>query len=134
MNSPLSWKVFATLFAIVLVSASAGFIAGLATKQGEMHRRFDPAQWNVYAMNTLQKKLDLSEEQHTKIQEIIDQTVEEMKVLHIDTVQRTTEIVDHLLKAIERELTPEQRKIADTLSPSSEEVTIDLLKVRPQSK
>lgn len=131
MNATRHWKVIVTLAAIVLVSFAVGFLTGAQTKQVEMSRRFDPEHWNVYAMKTLRQKLDLTSEQQQRIQVIIDQTVNEMKTVHLDTVEQTTKIVDELLSAVNRELTPEQRKIADTLSPSAEEVTIDLLKVGP---
>lgn len=131
MKSPRPWKIIVTLAAIVMVSFAIGFLTGTRTQQVEMHRRFDPENWNVYAMKTLREKLDLTAEQQQRIQVIIDQTVDEMKTVHLDTVQQTTDIVDRLLSAVNRELTPEQRKIAETLSPSAEEVTIDLLKVGP---
>lgn len=134
MNSTRPWKIILTLAAIVLVSFAVGFLIGAETKQVEMRRRFDPEHWNVYAMKTLQRKLDLTAEQQTRIQTIIGQTVDEMKTVHLETIQRTTKIVDRLLGAISRELTPEQREIADALSPSAEEVSIDLLKVGPEKE
>lgn len=134
MNPTRPWKVIATLVAIVLVSFALGFIAGTETKQVEMNRRFDPAHWNVYAMNTLRKKLDLTPAQEERIQGVIDRAVAEMKVVHQDTIKRTARIVDQMLADVGRELTPDQRRIAETLSPSADEVTIDLLKVGPEKK
>jgi len=132
MNPMRHWKIIATLAGIVLVSFAAGFMTGFQSKQVKLERRFDPAQWNVYAMNTLQRKLDLSPDQQVRIQTIIDQTVDEMKTLHQGTVEQTSQIVHRMLDAVGKELTPEQREIAKTLSPSSDEVTIDLLKVSPK--
>ena len=134
MKGSPSWKIAGLLAAIVVVSFFAGFLAGSKTKQVEMRQRFDPASWNVYAMKTLDAKLDLSSEQKIRLQSIIDQTVDDMKNVHLDTVQKTQALVDQLLKAIGAELTPEQRNIAESLSPSSEEVTIDLLKVEPDKE
>ena len=134
MKGSPSWKIAGLLAAIVVVSFFAGFLAGSKTKQVEMRQRFDPASWNVYAMKTLDAKLDLSSEQKIRLQSIIDQTVDDMKNVHLDTVQKTQALVDQLLKAIGAELTPEQRNIAKSLSPSSEEVTIDLLKVEPDKE
>lgn len=129
MKKASPWTIIGILSAIVCVTFVAGFLAGSKTKQVEMRQRFDPATWNVYAMNTLDAKLDLSAEQKVRLQSIIDQTVEDMKDVRLDTVQKTRELVDQLLSSIVKELTPEQRKIAETLSPSDEEVTIDLLRV-----
>ena len=134
MKTSPSLKITLLLVAIVVVSFLAGFMAGSKTNQVQMRQRFDPVSWNVYAMKTLDAKLDLSEEQKMKIQLIIDQTVEEMKLVRQDTVLKTTELVDQLLSAIGDELTPEQSKIAESLSPSAEEVTIDLLKVESEEK
>ena len=133
MNTNRSWKIILTLAAIVLVSFSSGFLAGSKNKQVELRQRFDPSHWNVYAMNTLNEKLDLTVEQQERIQAIIDQTVNDMKSVHQDTVKKTSQLVDELLAAVDKELTPEQRTIAETLSPSSDEVTIDLLKVGPKT-
>jgi hypothetical protein len=133
MNTNRSWKIILTLAAIVFVSFSSGFLAGSKTKQVEMRQRFDPSRWNVYAMKTLNEKLDLTAEQQERIQAIIDQTVDDMKFVHQDTVQKTSQLVDELLASIDQELTPQQRTVAETLSPSSEEVTIDLLKVGPDT-
>ena len=132
MKTSPSLKITLLLVAIVVVSFLAGFMAGSKTNQVQMRQRFDPVSWNVYAMKTLESKLDLSEEQKMKIQLIIDQTVEEMKLVRQDTVLKTTDLVDQLLSAIGDELTPEQSKIAESLSPSAEEVTIDLLKVESE--
>ncbi len=129
MKKATPWKIIILLTAIVVVSFVTGFQAGSKTKQVEMRQRFDPSSWNVYAMQTLDSKLDLTVEQKSRLQTIIDQTVEDMKGVRLETVQKTKDLVDQLLVAIDKELTPEQRKIAETLSPSDEEVTIDLLKV-----
>ena len=132
MKTSPSLKITLLLVAIVVVSFLTGFMAGSRTNQVQVRRRFDPVSWNVYAMKTLDAKLDLSGEQKKKIQLIIDQTVEEMKIVRQDTVLKTTELVNQLLSAIGDELTPEQSKIAESLSPSAEEVTIDLLKVESE--
>ena len=134
MKKATPWKIIGLLAAIVVVSFLTGFLAGSKTKQVEMQQRFDPASWNVYAMQTLDSKLDLSAEQKVRLQTIIDQTVEDMKGVRLETVQKTKDLVDQLLVAIDKELTPGQRKIAETLSPSAEEVTIDLLKVDGENK
>ena len=129
MKPTRPWKVIVTLAALVIVSGAIGFLAGVQFKESSSKRRFDPENWNVYAMKTLEARLNLTTSQQKRIQAIVDETVGKMNTVHQDTIQRTVDIVDQLLSAIGKELTPEQRKIAATLSPSSEELTIDLLKV-----
>lgn len=129
MKPTRPWKVIVTLAALVIVSGAIGFLAGVQYKDSTSQRRFDPQNWNVYAMKTLEARLNLTTSQQKRIQTIVDETVTEMNTVHQDTIQRTVDIVNQLLSAIGKELTPEQRKIAETLSPSSEELTIDLLKV-----
>ncbi len=129
MKPTRPWKVILTLTALVLVSAATGFLAGIQFKESTNTRRFDPENWNVYAMQSLEARLDLTEAQQVRIQAIVDRTVDEMKAVHQETIQKTVNIVNQLLSAIDHELTPEQSKIAKSLSPSSEELTIDLLKV-----
>ncbi len=129
MKPTRPWKVILTLVALVTVSLTAGFLAGVQYKESVSGRRFDPENWNVYAMQTLEARLNLTAAQQQRIQAIVDGTVTKMKTVHQETIQETVDIVNHLLSSIDQELTPEQRKIAKTLSPSSDELTIDLLKV-----
>ncbi len=129
MKPTRPWKVILTLTALVIVSGAIGFLAGAQYRDSTNNRRFDPENWNVYAMKTLEARLDLTGAQQKRIQAIVDQTVAKMSQVHRDTIQSTVDIVNHLLTAIGKELTPEQRKIAESLSPSTEELTIDRRKV-----
>lgn len=123
-------KILATLAGLMLVSGAFGALLGARWERRELRLQFDPQNWNEYAMRLIDQKLRLSPEQRVRVRAAIDQAVGEMKTLHRDTVRETGNVVNRMLGAIDRELTPEQRKIAETLVPAPEQVTIDLLKVQ----
>lgn len=125
-----SWKVLLTLVGIMVLSFLAGFFAGSGNTRQAIQRRFDPEQWNTYAMNVLDQRLHLQPQQRQAIQQAILRAVEKMKTVRLDTVRQTSLIVKALLDEIGSELTPDQQKIAETLAPTDEELTIDLLKVK----
>ena len=124
--------ILLTLFALVVVSALAGGFLGARLGREQMRQRFDPETWNDYAMRILEERLHLAPPQRTRLQGAIDRAVGEMKKVHQETVDRTVDIVNRMLGEIDRELTPEQRKIAESLAPKRDELTIDLLKVKPK--
>jgi hypothetical protein len=132
MKISLHAKIAGILAAIVLVSGFIGGLIGQRLTRQEMRQRFNPERWNDYAMRTLQRRLSLTEPQQAKIQIAIDQAVKEMKAVHQDTVRRTREIVYRMLDGIDSELTPEQKRLAEKLVPTEQELTIDLLKVKPR--
>jgi hypothetical protein len=125
-------KIALTLLALVLVSGLAGAFLGMRFTRQDMQRRFNPETWNEYALHILEQKLNLSISQKEKIQIVIDKAVSEMKRIHSQTKQQTIQIVNQMLADIEQELDPQQRKLAESLVPKEDEMTIDLLKVQPR--
>jgi hypothetical protein len=132
MNPARNPRILLTLLAIVAVSALAGGFAGARLERDRIRHHFNPETWNDYAMRLLEDRLHLADDQRGRIQAAIDRAVLDMKGVHRETVQRTVDIVKRMLGEIDRELTPEQRKIAETLAPREEQLTIDLLKVKPK--
>jgi len=132
MKFKFQGKIALTLMALVLVSGLAGVFLGMRFTRQDMQRRFNPETWNEYALHILEQKLSLSPSQKEKIQIVIDKAVVEMKQVHLQTKQQTIQIVHQMMNSIEQELNPEQRKIAESLVPKENEMTIDLLKVQPR--
>lgn len=133
MNFRRASSIILTLAALVLVSALAGGFIGARWGRAQVQHRFNPETWNEYAMKLLEDRLHLNEAQRGRIQVAIDHAVADMKTVHRETVQRTVAIMNRMLKEIDQELTPEQRKIAEHLAPRQEDLTIDLLKVKPKN-
>ena len=134
MKPHFQGKIVVTLIALVLVSCIAGVLIGIRISQQDMQRPFNPETWNDYALKLLEQKLRLSNSQKEKIQVIIDKAVVEMKQVHLKTKQHTIQIMNEMMAGIDKELTPEQRIIAENLVPKEDEMTIDLLKVQSKKK
>lgn len=130
MNRKRPALVVLTLCAIVLISFVAGLRTGGHQTRVELQQRFDPERWDEYAMDLLNERLHLSSDQQSNIQAAIDSAVSDMRALREQTIQRTTAIVDQLLSDIDQELTPDQRVQAESLAPSRDELTIELLNVK----
>lgn len=134
MNWRRDFSIVLTLAALVLVSALAGGFIGARWGRAQAQHRFNPETWNDYAMKLLEERLRLTDAQRGRIQGAIDHAVTDMKTVHRETVQKTVGIMNRMLGEIDQELTPEQRKIAEHLAPRQEDLTIDLLKVKPIHK
>jgi hypothetical protein len=130
MKPSYPWKIILTFVGIILLSFTAGYLAGSGTTRQAIERRFDPEQWNTYAMKVLDQRLHLQDSQRQAIQQAINHAVRDMKAVREETVRETRQIVKNLLDEIGSELTPEQQALAESLAPTEEELTIDLLKVK----
>lgn len=128
------WKIIVCLLAIVAVSGLAGAKFGYQKAKRDMRAKHNPEQWNERAMQAIDAKLQLAPKQRQKIQTLIDEAVDEMKVVQGETVGRTTEIINKLVADLDEELTTEQKEEFAKMKPKESDVTIDLLKVQPRKK
>jgi phosphomannomutase len=122
------------LLGIVLASGYAGARFGYDKAKRDMRARHNPEQWNERAMRGIEEGLKLSPEQRQKIQRLIDAAVDDMKVVRVETVERTTGIVKKLVVDVENELTEEQRVKFSKMKPKQSDMSLDLLKVEPRKK
>ncbi|MCD6050167.1 MAG: motif protein [Verrucomicrobia bacterium] len=128
------WKIVVVLLGIVLASGYAGARFGYDKAKRDMRARHNPEQWNERAMRGIEEGLKLSPEQRQKIQRLIDAAVDDMKVVRVETVERTTGIVKKLVVDVENELTEEQRVKFSKMKPKQSDMSLDLLKVEPRKK
>ena len=128
------WKIIVCLLAIVAVSGLAGAKFGYQKAKRDMRAKHNPEQWNERAMQGIDAGLQLSPKQRVKIQTLIDEAVDEMKVVQVETVGRTSEIINKLVADLDKELTAEQKEKFAKMKPKESDVTIDLLKVQPRKK
>jgi Spy/CpxP family protein refolding chaperone len=128
------WKITLLLLGIVLVSFLAGAFLGAKLTERTLKRRHAPEMWNQTVMRALQQHLKLTPEQAQKVQVIIDDGVDEMKGIRIDTIARTDAVFEKMIVAIDHELTPEQSAELQKLKQQRNATTIDMLKVEPRKK
>src|SRR4051812_1311820 len=103
------WKITCILVAIVLVSGLAGGFAGFRWAKAVFRKRSNPEDWNVQAMRKLESGLHPTPEQHVRMQAILDDGVEELKGIRIETIAKSNTVLERMIAAVDQELTPEQR-------------------------
>jgi hypothetical protein len=124
------WRIIVVLVALVFVSGYAGGLIGARIQRKKDWRRSHPEAWNVSAMHTLESRLKLTPEQKEKVQSILDSGVVELKAVRVDTIARADAVIDRMIAAADRELTPEQR--IEFAKMKREETNLDVLKVEPR--
>ncbi|MFO1042631.1 MAG: hypothetical protein U0941_12635 [Planctomycetaceae bacterium] len=125
-----TWKI--TLCLTLLVAASIllgvwiGYRAALRSKNNQ---QVIGQSWHKRAIKSLNDKLSLTDQQRTRVDQLVSAAVKEFQGLKETTLSREREIIQQLVKAVEAELTDEQRQTFATMKPKDEEITLDLLRV-----
>jgi len=129
------WKITAILIAIVLASGWAGGFAGFQFGKAKYRKRSNPEAWNVDVMGRLDRDLKLTPEQHSRVQAVIDGGVEEFKAIRIDTIAKSDAVLQRMVAAVDKELTPEQRVVfQEKVKNQRVQASLDMLKVEPRKK
>jgi hypothetical protein len=84
-------------------------------------------------MRTLHRKLNLTAEQDTKVQAVLDRGVEELRGVRADTLARTDKIINRLAGEIEPMLTEEQRPVFQNLVQERAQASLEMLNVVPRT-
>ena len=66
-----------------------------------------------FALEHLTKSLNLTPDQQTKVQPLIDQAKPQIIAIHKDAMQKTQAIIDNTMSQIRQMLTPDQQKTFD---------------------
>lgn len=128
------WKIIVVLLGIVLLSGYVGARFGYQKAKHDFREKRNPEQWNERAMGNMDRDLKLTPAQHQKIQTLIDEAVDELKVVREQTVSKSTEVVRKLVADVDNELTAEQKVKFSKMKPKESDLTIDVLKVEPRKK
>jgi capsid protein len=126
------WKIAVCLAALVLVSGLVGALIGHGIARRQLESRNDPVSWNEHVSRTFDRLVKPDAEQGVRIQAHLDQAVRELQAIRLETIARSTNVIWRLVGQVEKELTPEQRKAFDTMRPKPADLTLDVLKVKPQ--
>ncbi len=109
------WKI---IIGLVLVFG-AGLVTGSVATHHLVKRRLEHAlnfdHWKAGVMHELQSKLNLSQEQHAKIETLLDQRGQQMCGVFSHTFAECGQVLVQLQREIDHELTPEQRQIHEEM-------------------
>jgi len=126
------WKIALCLAALVVVSGLVGALVGHRVARRQLEARNDPVSWNEHVSRTFDRIVRPDPEQAGRIQAHLDRAVQELQAIRMETIARSTNVIWHLVGEVEKELTPDQRKAFDTMKPKPADLTLDVLKVKPE--
>jgi hypothetical protein len=128
------WKIVLALVAIILGSAWAGGFVGHALARRQYEARNDPSNWNEHVSREFDRLVKPAPEQATRIQAHLDKAVQELQVIRIETIARSTNVIWRLVGDVEQELTASQRQAFEAIKPKPSDLTLDLLKVKAKQE
>ena len=115
-NMKRNLLTFAAIGAIALASyAFAEGHGGFGGEHGGWHGQ-------GFAMGHLTKALNLTAEQQSKVQPLIDQTRPQIIAIHKDAMEKTHAIMDKTMSQIRPILTPDQQKKFDDLQKARQDM------------
>ena len=108
-----------TLAAVVAIAA-AGY--AFAQPQGGFGGRHGGWHGQGFAMGHLTKALNLTPDQQSKVQPLIDQARPQIIAIHKDAMEKTHAILDKTMSQIRPILTPDQQKKFDALQKARQDM------------
>jgi periplasmic protein CpxP/Spy len=107
-------------FAAIGALALAGYV--FAEPQGGFGGRHGGGHGQGFAMGHLTKALNLTAEQQSKVQPLIDQARPQIMAIHKDAMEKTHAIMDKTMSQIRPLLTPDQQKKFDDLQKARQDM------------
>jgi Spy/CpxP family protein refolding chaperone len=107
-------------FAAIGALAFAGY--SFADPQGGFGGRHGGWHGQGLAMGHLTKALNLTAEQQSKVQPLIDQARPQIQAIHKDAMEKTHAIMDKTMSQIRPILTPDQQKKFDDLQKARQDM------------
>jgi Spy/CpxP family protein refolding chaperone len=84
---------------------------------------------HAFAMEHLAKSLNLTPDQQSKVQPLIDQAKPQIIAIHKDAMQKTQGIIDSTMSQIRPILTPDQQKKLDALQKARQDMRNAMLEL-----
>src|SRR6266513_876328 len=106
---------------ITLVAAGALALGGFVVVQAQPGGG-GPGHGHGFGLQHLTEKLDLTAEQQTKVQPILDQARPQIAAIHQEAMQKMKTVVDSAVSQIHPLLTPEQQKKFDAIQKAHEDM------------
>lgn len=110
-----------------LASAVVGGLVGRQFATRELESRNNPQTWNDHVAREFERIVHPTPEQRPRVQAHLDRAVQELQEIRRDTLHRSTNVIGRLVRDVEGELTPEQRKAFEVMKPKPGELDLDIL-------
>jgi Spy/CpxP family protein refolding chaperone len=111
------------LLAVVAAGAIAlcGFVI-VQAQAGPGHGGFGRGHGHAFGLRGIADKLDLTSEQQTKVQPILDQAKPQIAAIHQEAMQKMHTVMDSTLSQIRPLLTADQQKKLDALQKAHQDM------------
>lgn len=129
-----TWKITVCLGLLIAASILLGVWIGRRSALAKNDQQAIAQSWHKRAIKSLNDKLSLTELQRNRVDELVSAAVKEFQSLKESTLSRERDIIQQLVKAVEAELTDEQKQTFATMKPKDHEITLDLLRVEDTKK
>jgi len=109
--SAARWKLILYLSAIFVAGGASGWMVAVKTTQDRAFRNFRHEEVAHKMKGCLHSELQLTDDQRRKIDDIVDDTADQMKSVQGQQFKRIAELVSNRNERIMAVLNPEQREI-----------------------
>ena len=111
------------LLAVVAAGAIAlgGFVI-VQAQPGPGHGGFGGGHGHAFGLRGIADKLDLTSEQQTKVQPILDQAKPQIAAIHQEAMQKAKTVIDGTLSQIRPLLTADQQKKLDAIQKAHQDM------------
>ena len=107
---------------LALVAAGAIALGGFIIVQAQAGSGFECAHGHAGGLRELTGKLNLTSEQQTKVQPILDQTKPQIAAIHQEAMQKAKTVVDSALSQIRPLLEADQRRKLDAIQKAHQDM------------
>ena len=107
---------------LAVVAAGAIALGGLIITQAQAGSGFGCAHGHAFGLREFTDKLNLTAEQQTKVQPILDQVRPQIAAIHHEAMQKTETVIDSAVSQIRPLLTAEQQKKFDAIQKAHQDM------------
>jgi Spy/CpxP family protein refolding chaperone len=107
---------------LAIVAAGAIALGGFIISQAQAGSGFGCAHGHAFGLRGITDKLDLTAEQQSKIQPILDQAKPQIAAIHQEAMQKTQAIIDSTLSQLRPVLTADQQKKLDAIQKAHQDM------------
>ena len=110
---------------LAVVAAGAIAIGGFVIVQaqpGPGHGGFGCGHGHAFGLRGITEKLDLTSDQQTKVQPILDQTKPQIAAIHQEAMQKMKTVMDSTVSQIRPLLTADQQKKLDAIQKAHQDM------------
>jgi Spy/CpxP family protein refolding chaperone len=107
---------------LAVVAAGAIALGGFIIAQAQAESGFGCAHGHAFGLRGITDKLNLTAEQQTKVQPILDQTRPQIVAIHQEAMQKARTVVDGALSQIRPILTADQQKRLDIIQKAHQDM------------